>query len=79
MEADTGEKAYPGIWGLTDDILYLAPVVWLDWHLFRLSAAVGAPTFALFTWYNGGRWIVKRPVYLYCAYQSNQHSRYMRR
>ena len=31
-EADTGEKAYPGIWGFDfDDILYLfAPVVWLN-------------------------------------------------
>ena len=54
-QADTGEKAYPGIWGFDfDDILYLfAPVVWLDWHLyFVLGAAVGAPTFALLTWYK---------------------------
>ena len=54
-EADTGEKAYPGIWGFDfDDILYLfAPVVWLDWHLyFVLGATVGAPTSAFFTWYK---------------------------
>ena len=54
-EADTGEKAYPGIWGFDfDDILYLfAPVVRLNWHLyFVLGAAVGAPKFAFFTWYK---------------------------
>jgi len=54
-QSDTGEKAYPGIWGFDfDDILYLfAPVVWLDWHLyFVLGAAVGAPAFALLTWYK---------------------------
>ncbi|MEL0021219.1 MAG: CDP-alcohol phosphatidyltransferase family protein [Rickettsiales bacterium] len=54
-QADTGEKAYPGIWGFDfDDILYLfAPVVWLDLHLyFVLGASVGAPAFALLTWYK---------------------------
>lgn len=54
-QADTGEKAYPGIWGFDfDDILYLfAPVVWLDWHLyFVLGGAVGAPAFALLTWFK---------------------------
>ena len=51
----TGEKAYPGIMGFDfDDILYLfAPIVWLNWHLpFLIGASIGAPTFAIFTWYS---------------------------
>lgn len=57
-QADTGEKAYAGIWGFDfDDVLYLfAPVVWLDLHLyFVLGASVGAPAFALLTWYKWRR------------------------
>jgi phosphatidylglycerophosphate synthase len=52
---DTGEKAYPGIWGFDfDDVLYLfAPVMWLGWQMpFVLGASVGAPAFALLTWYK---------------------------
>jgi len=52
---DTGEKAYPGFAGFDfDDILYLfAPVVWLNWHLpFLIGASVGAPVFAVLTWYR---------------------------
>ncbi|MEE8320821.1 MAG: CDP-alcohol phosphatidyltransferase family protein [Gammaproteobacteria bacterium] len=52
---DTGEKAYPGFAGFDfDDILYLfAPVVWLNWHLpFLVGASVGAPAFAILTWYR---------------------------
>ncbi len=52
-QADTGEKAYPGIWGFDfDDVLYLfAFVVWLDWQVyFVLGAALGAPAFAVLTW-----------------------------
>ena len=51
----TGEKAYPGIMGFDfDDILYLfAPIVWLNWHLpFLIGASIGAPAFAVFTWYT---------------------------
>ena len=51
----TGEKAYPGIMGFDfDDILYLfAPIVWLNWHLpFLIGASIGAPAFAVFTWYS---------------------------
>jgi archaetidylinositol phosphate synthase len=54
-QVGTGEKAYEGIWGFDfDDILYLfAPVVWLDLHLyFVLGASVGAPAFALLTWWK---------------------------
>ena len=50
-----GEKAYPGIIGFDfDDILYLfAPIVWLNWHLpFLIGSSVGAPAFAIFTWYS---------------------------
>lgn len=53
--ADTGEKAYPGFAGFDfDDVLYLfAPVVWLGWHQgFLVGASVGAPAFALLTWYR---------------------------
>jgi phosphatidylglycerophosphate synthase len=52
---DTGEKAYPGFAGFDfDDVLYLfAPVVWLGWQMpFVVGAAVGAPAFALLTWYR---------------------------
>ena len=51
----TGEKAYPSIMGFDfDDILYLfAPIVWLNWHLpFLIGASIGAPAFAIFTWYS---------------------------
>lgn len=54
-QQDTGEKAYPGFAGFDfDDVLYLfAPVVWLNWHYpFLLGASVGAPVFALLTWYR---------------------------
>jgi phosphatidylglycerophosphate synthase len=52
-QADTGEKAYPGIWGFDfDDVLYLfAPIVWLGWQMpFVVGASVGAPAFAMLTW-----------------------------
>ncbi|MBL1141022.1 MAG: CDP-alcohol phosphatidyltransferase family protein [Proteobacteria bacterium] len=52
---DTGEKAYAGFAGFDfDDVLYLfAPVVWLGWHYpFLIGASVGAPAFALLTWYK---------------------------
>ena len=51
---NTGEKAYPGVMGFDfDDVLYLfAPIVWLNWHLpFLVGASLGAPAFAIFTWY----------------------------
>lgn len=51
----TGEKAYAGFAGFDfDDVLYLfAPVVWLDLHfLFLTGASVGAPAFAVLTWYK---------------------------
>ncbi len=54
-QKETGDKAYPGFAGFDfDDILYLfAPVVWLNWHfLFLIGASVGAPIFALLTWYR---------------------------
>ena len=52
---DTGEKAYAGFAGFDfDDVLYLfAPVVWLNLHPpFLIGASVGAPVFALLTWYR---------------------------
>ena len=52
---DTGEKAYPGIWGFDfDDVLYLlAPVVWLGWQMPLIAgAALGAPAFAVLTWFK---------------------------
>ncbi len=55
MKKDTGEKAYSGFAGFDfDDVLYLfAPVMWLGWQMpFVLGAAVGAPAFALLTWYK---------------------------
>jgi len=54
-QKDSGEKAYSGFAGFDfDDVLYLfAPIVWLNWHfLFLIGAAVGAPVFALVTWYK---------------------------
>ncbi len=54
-QKDTGEKAYSGFAGFDfDDVLYLfAPIVWLNWHfLFLVGASVGAPVFALVTWYK---------------------------
>jgi hypothetical protein len=56
---NTSEKAYPGIAGFDfDDILYLfAPIVWLNWHLqFLIGASVGAPAFAIFTWYTSKKY-----------------------
>ncbi|MEE8234525.1 MAG: CDP-alcohol phosphatidyltransferase family protein [Gammaproteobacteria bacterium] len=54
-QKDTGEKVYAGFAGFDfDDVLYLfAPVVWLNLHLpFLIGASVGAPIFALLTWYR---------------------------
>ncbi len=54
-QKDTGEKAYAGFAGFDfDDVLYLfAPVVWFNLHfLFLVGASVGAPIFALVTWYR---------------------------
>ena len=54
-QKDTGEKAYAGFAGFDfDDVLYLfAPVVWLNLHFpFLIGASVGAPIFALVTWYR---------------------------
>lgn len=54
-QKNTGEKAYAGFAGFDfDDVLYLfAPIVWLNWHLlFLIGASVGAPAFALLTWYR---------------------------
>lgn len=54
-QKDTGEKAYAGFAGFDfDDVLYLfAPVVWLNLHFpFLVGASVGAPIFALITWYR---------------------------
>jgi archaetidylinositol phosphate synthase len=58
MQADTGEKAYPGFAGFDfDDVLYLfAPVVWLGWQMPLIAgAALGAPAFALLTWWKLAR------------------------
>lgn len=58
MNSDTGEKAFPGLWGFEfDDVLYLfAPIVWLGWQMpFVVGASVGAPAFALLTWYKWRR------------------------
>ena len=55
MNKDTGVKAYPGFAGFDfDDVLYLfAPIVWLGWQMpFVVGASVGAPAFALLTWYK---------------------------
>ncbi len=54
-QKDTGEKAYAGFAGFDfDDVIYLfAPVVWLNLHLpFLIGASVGAPVFALLTWFR---------------------------
>ena len=54
-QKDTGEKAYSGFAGFDfDDVLYLfAPIVWLNLHFpFLVGASVGAPIFALITWYR---------------------------
>ncbi len=54
-QKDTGDKAYSGFAGFDfDDVLYLfAPVVWLNLHFpFLIGASVGAPIFALITWYR---------------------------
>jgi phosphatidylglycerophosphate synthase len=54
-QKDTGEKAYAGYAGFDfDDVLYLfAPIVWLGWHYpFLIGASIGAPAFALLTWYK---------------------------
>lgn len=54
-QKDTGEKAYAGFAGFDfDDVLYLfAPVVWLNLHYpFLIGASIGAPIFALITWYK---------------------------
>ncbi len=54
-QKDTGEKAYAGFAGFDfDDVLYLfAPIVWLNLHFpFLVGASVGAPIFALITWYR---------------------------
>ncbi len=54
-QKEFGEKAYAGFAGFDfDDVLYLfAPVVWLGWHFpFLIGASVGAPVFALLTWYK---------------------------
>ena len=52
---DASDRAYPGFAGFDfDDVLYLfAAVAWLDWFMpFVVGAAVGAPAFALLTWYR---------------------------
>ena len=54
-QKNTGEKAYAGFVGFDfDDVLYLfAPIVWFNLHLpFLIGASVGAPAFALLTWYR---------------------------
>lgn len=50
-----GAKAYSGVAGFDfDDVLYLfAPVAWLGWLLpILIGASVGAPAFALWTWWR---------------------------
>lgn len=52
---ETGEVTYPGIAGFDfDDLLYLfAGIVWLGWTLpFIAASSVGAPVFALLTYYR---------------------------
>lgn len=54
-KAETGGKAWPGLWGFDfDDVLYLfAPIVWLGWQMpFVIGSAAGAPAFALLTWWK---------------------------
>lgn len=58
LQKDTGEKAYPGFAGFDfDDVLYLfGPLVWLGWHMpVIVGATIGAPAFALLTWYKLGK------------------------
>lgn len=58
LNSNTGDKAFPGLWGFEfDDVLYLfAPIVWLGWQMpFVVGASVGAPAFALLTWYKWRR------------------------
>jgi len=55
MGKDTGDKTFASLWGFDfDDVLFLfAPVVWIGWQMpFVLGASVGAPIFALYTWYR---------------------------
>jgi phosphatidylglycerophosphate synthase len=50
-----GAKAYTGVAGFDfDDVLYLfAPIAWLNWLLpILIGASVGAPAFALWTWWR---------------------------
>ena len=52
---DPSDSAYPGFAGFDfDDVLYLfAAVAWLDWFMpLVVGAAVGAPAFAVLTWYR---------------------------
>lgn len=52
---DPADRAYPGFAGFDfDDILYLfAAIAWLDLFTpFVVGASVGAPAFALLTWYK---------------------------
>jgi archaetidylinositol phosphate synthase len=54
-QKDVGKKAYAGFAGFDfDDLLYLfAPTVWLNLHFpFLVGASIGAPIFALITWYR---------------------------
>jgi phosphatidylglycerophosphate synthase len=54
-QKDVGKKAYAGFAGFDfDDLLYLfAPIVWLNLHFpFLVGASIGAPIFALITWYR---------------------------
>ena len=55
---DPDDRAYPGFAGFDfDDVLYLfAAVAWLDWFTpFVVGASVGAPAFAVLTWYRWRR------------------------
>lgn len=56
-EKDSGatEKAYSGVAGFDfDDILYIfGPVAWLGWFMpILVGAAIGAPAFAIMTWWR---------------------------
>jgi len=58
QNADPADRAYPGFAGFDfDDVLYLfAGVAWLDLFLpFVVGASLGAPAFALLTWYRWRR------------------------
>ena len=55
---DPADRAYPGFAGFDfDDVLYLfAAVAWLDLFMpFVVGASIGAPAFALLTWYKWQR------------------------